>query len=39
MWMWFSPPVRMKSSWTSAMTSLALRASVAESHTPGPKLQ
>ena len=38
MWTWFSPPVRMKSSWTSAMTSSALRDSVPESHTPGPKL-
>ena len=36
--MWFSPPVRMKSSCTSAMTRAAFRANVADSHTPGPKL-
>ncbi len=34
----FSPPVRMNSSWTSAITSAALRHSVPDSHTPGPKL-
>ncbi len=38
-WMWFSPPVRMKSSCTSATTLRALFARVGDIQTPEPKLQ